>query len=1290
MIVTFYSFKGGVGRSMALVNVAEILADRGYRVIACDWDLEAPGLERYFTSREIDDSSWESTLEQLIATPGLIDLISDYRDTLSNPAMAANTEPGDHYAMLGEIQVRRPSTVVVPVSQSLPHPRSGWVRLLTAGRRDGIYQQSYAEVIRSFDWEEFYNRWAGGSYIEFLRRDLVNTPNSTGAADILLVDSRTGVTEQGGICTHHLADLVLLLSAANDANLAGVQWMAEQLTDPRLTALRNQRPIEVLPVAARIEQGAQKEELVDFRKRFVSKFRSYTERAKGVGLNAKAFELATEIPYMAYYSFTERVVARESEDQREENLYKQYMNLADAIVDNGVARNLLRDIGARRDAIEQADGRARTQTRRHFVYVSMATRPSEKAEVLVDGLFRAGMDVQTRGVWPATWMHASRFVILREGDESDSQRAEIAAAVRQSLVRGDLGVVQIDADEIPGATNANFFEALAEEIATSDASLALQYRVRHPGAQPLGEEHAAILFGRDAELAHVASQWPNPIRWLHIRGDSGVGKTSFVQAGLIPLIRRGEIHRLMETTEIAIVRAGPDIRELIAPLLERADADRLVLVIEDCDRMPDLIPAMALANSNILLVTTSRTQLPGSGQAVSVVLPGLRFDGALQALNAATAFAHMTWESGLPERIICDLADPTGGVSEYTSDATVDPALLGWLIADLVDPRFSRVTHKQYDEGGCIGERLSRLASNALTGIGDPARAQQLLGRLVTPEGDPRAIPLTEDDMVERMAELRLIRIGTDIRLRHPLLGRWWPALRRFASSQAKELQTENALAAARALWEATNRSGSALPRGKALAYLDKAAADEEARTFVKVAKWMQIVRIAGAVVVALLLVAFGIVLRNATLEYRRTQELRAEADAIATRSLKETKDPVRALVLAIAAGEKIETQLVRKALGIAIHTSRLRAVFKPEPNPWTARLSTDGKTLITVGGGRVEKWDAASGRFITSEFLPPISAHFDIQPDNSAIAYITDNSEVGVVRFDTTQGYRLPGARAVAMSPTRYEMAVAAADALVMIDDRTRTVTMVERNIRGLTDVAFTPDGEAIIAISSTGFLSVWTRLHDQAHRPIRAFVQAHRGGISSFAINTSGDRVITTGTHDRHATMWRLDPSAPNAISFANWGLTTTVPVTVPVQAFGDNDKRVLLVADDGIHVWPAVMAGSGIHIRAKESFRGAAFDARQPRLVISSSFDPLLYTLKPDGTADTIVLHPSAGTFSDLSFSADGSQIVSVSNDVRLWWANDVPIPEDFQSLLEAAHNRLPITLTNAERESYLEQQ
>ena len=47
-VVTFYSYKGGVGRSFALANVAAILSEWGCRVLAVDWDIEAPGLSHYF------------------------------------------------------------------------------------------------------------------------------------------------------------------------------------------------------------------------------------------------------------------------------------------------------------------------------------------------------------------------------------------------------------------------------------------------------------------------------------------------------------------------------------------------------------------------------------------------------------------------------------------------------------------------------------------------------------------------------------------------------------------------------------------------------------------------------------------------------------------------------------------------------------------------------------------------------------------------------------------------------------------------------------------------------------------------------------------------------------------------------------------------------------------------------------------------------------------------------------------------------------------------------------------
>src|SRR5437879_1661981 len=70
-VTTFYSYKGGVGRSMALANVASELAQRGKSVLVADFDLEAPGLAS-FTFNGCD--------RQTNDVPGLIDFIRHWLD----------------------------------------------------------------------------------------------------------------------------------------------------------------------------------------------------------------------------------------------------------------------------------------------------------------------------------------------------------------------------------------------------------------------------------------------------------------------------------------------------------------------------------------------------------------------------------------------------------------------------------------------------------------------------------------------------------------------------------------------------------------------------------------------------------------------------------------------------------------------------------------------------------------------------------------------------------------------------------------------------------------------------------------------------------------------------------------------------------------------------------------------------------------------------------------------------------------------------------------------------------
>jgi MinD-like ATPase involved in chromosome partitioning or flagellar assembly len=65
-IVTFYSFKGGSGRSVSLANVATVLASRGKNVGIVDFDFEAPGMARIF---DVEPDPKKPTLQDFLINP---------------------------------------------------------------------------------------------------------------------------------------------------------------------------------------------------------------------------------------------------------------------------------------------------------------------------------------------------------------------------------------------------------------------------------------------------------------------------------------------------------------------------------------------------------------------------------------------------------------------------------------------------------------------------------------------------------------------------------------------------------------------------------------------------------------------------------------------------------------------------------------------------------------------------------------------------------------------------------------------------------------------------------------------------------------------------------------------------------------------------------------------------------------------------------------------------------------------------------------------------------------------
>ena len=177
-VTTFYSFKGGVGRTMALVNAAVTLALRGRRVLAVDFDVEAPGLDTFDALRPRGE------------IPGVIDFVASYLDSGQAPD-AAN--------FIGECP---------DIGE-----QGGRLWIMPSGRRE-----TYAANFNQIDWGELYEKHHGYLLLE----DLKEQWNRIVQPDYVLIDSRTGHTDTGGICTRQLPDSVVVLFFPNEQNLRGL------------------------------------------------------------------------------------------------------------------------------------------------------------------------------------------------------------------------------------------------------------------------------------------------------------------------------------------------------------------------------------------------------------------------------------------------------------------------------------------------------------------------------------------------------------------------------------------------------------------------------------------------------------------------------------------------------------------------------------------------------------------------------------------------------------------------------------------------------------------------------------------------------------------------------------------------------------------------------------------------------------------------------------------------------------------------------------------------------------
>jgi hypothetical protein len=209
LIVTFYAYKGGTGRTLALSNVARYLADElGYRIGLIDLDLESLGLvhEPLCAPLEQDGDGRANLLDTLNAKRGFVD------------CFLANSPARD--SPIGDI-----SEYVCALGSG----RNGSILLMPAGRGSVRKEPGYTRQV-----DEFIATLASQNIA--LAEDLTDQTDPASLLtwniiqsfaqeyqlDFLFIDGRTGTTPFfSPIYTYSVPNLLVLFSGLNEQNVLG-------------------------------------------------------------------------------------------------------------------------------------------------------------------------------------------------------------------------------------------------------------------------------------------------------------------------------------------------------------------------------------------------------------------------------------------------------------------------------------------------------------------------------------------------------------------------------------------------------------------------------------------------------------------------------------------------------------------------------------------------------------------------------------------------------------------------------------------------------------------------------------------------------------------------------------------------------------------------------------------------------------------------------------------------------------------------------------------------------------
>jgi MinD-like ATPase involved in chromosome partitioning or flagellar assembly len=284
--ITFYSYKGGTGRSLAVANAAVYLAKLGFKVAALDFDLEAPGLH-YKLSRSESGTP-------LAVGKGAVDYVNEF------------LEQGEVRTSLEDFMV----DVTIPgIAEPLVH-------LMPAGR---VPSAEYWTKLTRINWHKLF--YEGGAQGVQIFKELQVRIFDEFKPDFLLVDSRTGITEMGGVATTLMADKVLCLVSTTLENLEGSRAVLRSLKKSRRESRGPE--LEIMVAVSRLPEMRGPDEEREVTDRIVSVLNQESEDTKDTLSIKSVFVLHNE----AALQVTESLRVGSGSNPDDSILYRDYLRL---------------------------------------------------------------------------------------------------------------------------------------------------------------------------------------------------------------------------------------------------------------------------------------------------------------------------------------------------------------------------------------------------------------------------------------------------------------------------------------------------------------------------------------------------------------------------------------------------------------------------------------------------------------------------------------------------------------------------------------------------------------------------------------------------------------------------------------------------------------------------------------------------------------------------------------------------------------------------------------------------